>query len=185
MFRDLKPLFRYMVCYRWGYLWGTLALMATNAIWVLFPKVLEAAVNDLNHLGSDPAAMRRAIFFYAGLLIGIALLKGVFLYASRWILIGISREIEFDLRNDLFRTLERQDQGYYQRYRTGDIMARMTNDLNAVRQLLGPAIMYSANCIVFTAAALPFMIHISPKLTFWAVGPLPLASVLVQSFGQR
>jgi len=185
MFRDLKPLFRYMVCYRWGYLWGTLALMATNAIWVLFPKVLEAAVNDLNHLGSDPAAMRRAIFFYAGLLIGIALLKGVFLYASRWILIGISREIEFDLRNDLFRTLERQDQGYYQRYRTGDIMARMTNDLNAVRQLLGPAIMYSANTILFSVGALYFLLRISPWLTLVALAPMPVASILVQYFGAR
>ena len=159
--------------------------MATNAIWVLFPKVIEAAVNDLNRLGSDPAAMRRAIFFYAGLLIGIALLKGVFLYASRWILIGISREIEFDLRNDLFRTLEQQDQGYYQRYRTGDIMARMTNDLNAVRQLLGPAIMYSANTVLFSVGALYFLLRISPWLTLVALAPMPIASVLVQYFGAR
>ena len=185
MFRDLKPLFRYMARYRWGYLWGTLALMATNAIWVLFPKVLEAAVNDLNRLGSDAAAMRHAIFFYAGLLIGIALLKGVFLYASRWILIGISREIEFDLRNDLFQTLERQDQSYYQRYRTGDIMARMTNDLNAVRQLLGPAIMYSANTVLFSVGALYFLLRISPWLTLVALAPMPIASILVQYFGAR
>ena len=114
--------------------------------------------------------------------------------ASRWsptisfasfFIIGASREIEFDLRNDLFANLERQSAAYYHTHRTGDIMARTTNDLNAVRQLLGPAIMYSANCLVFTCAALPFMVHISPKLTLCAVVPLPLASVLVQSFGQR
>jgi ATP-binding cassette subfamily B protein len=185
MIRDLKPLFRYMARYRWGYLWGTLALTATNAIWVIFPLMLEQAVNALNHQNLDAAATQRTVLFYAGLLIGIALLKGVFLYASRWILIGISREIEFDLRNDLFRTLERQDYAYYQRYRTGDIMARLTNDLNAVRQLLGPAIMYSANTILFSAFALYFLLRISPWLTLVALAPMPIASILVQYFGAR
>ncbi len=174
-----------MARYRWGYLWGTLALTATNAIWVLFPKVIEAAVNDLNRVGLDSAAMRQKILFYAGLLVGVALLKGVFLYASRWILIGISREIEFDLRNDLFKQLERQDSGYYQRNRTGDIMARLTNDLNAVRQLLGPAIMYSANTVLFSAFALYFLLRISPWLTLVALAPMPIASILVQYFGAR
>ena len=189
MLQELKPLFPYMVRYRWGYLWGTLALVATNAIWVLFPKVIEAAVNELNHPGllTNPlgAAMRHKIVFYAGLLVGIALLKGVFLYASRWILIGISREIEFDLRNDLFRQLEKQDSSYYQRYRTGDIMARLTNDLSAVRQLLGPAIMYSANTVLFSAFALYFLLRISPWLTLVALAPMPIASILVQYFGAR
>ena len=180
MYQDLKPLFRYMARYRWGYLWGTLALTATNAIWVLFPKVIGQAVNDLNG-----HATRQKILFYAGLLIGIALIKGVFLYSSRWILIGISREIEYDLRNDLFRQLEKQDSGYYQRYRTGDIMARLTNDLNAVRQLLGPAIMYSANTVLFSVGALYFLLHISPWLTLVALAPMPIASILVQYFGAR
>ena len=188
MLRDLKPLFRYMARYRWGYLWGTLALTATNAIWVLFPKVIERAVNDLNdmsHAGAAGTAMRQKILFYAGLLVGIALVKGVFLYASRWILIGISREIEFDLRNDLFKQLEKQDSGYYQRYRTGDIMARLTNDLSAVRQLLGPAIMYSANTVLFSVGALYFLLRISPWLTLVALAPMPIASILVQYFGAR
>ncbi|HEY2039439.1 MAG TPA: ABC transporter ATP-binding protein, partial [Edaphobacter sp.] len=95
------------------------------------------------------------------------------------------REIEFDLRNDLFANLERQSPSYYHTHRTGDIMARTTNDLNAVRQLLVPAIMYSANTLVFTCAALPFMYRISPKLTFFAFVPLPAASVIVQYFGNR
>ncbi len=180
MLRELAPLFSYMRRYRWGYLWGTLSCVCTNAIWVLFPLVIEKAVDAMGH-----GAARGTILLFAGLLVTIAMVKGVFLYAQRWILIGISREIEFDLRNDLFANLERQSAAYYHTHRTGDIMARTTNDLNAVRQLLGPAIMYSANCLVFTCAALPFMVHISPKLTLCAVVPLPLASVLVQSFGQR
>ncbi len=109
----------------------------------------------------------------------------MFLYAQRWILIGISREIEFDLRNDLFRHLEKQDSGFYQRYRTGDIMARLTNDLNAVRMLLGPAIMYSANTVMFTVGALFFLLRISPYLTLVALAPAPMASIVVQYLGRK
>jgi len=198
MFRDLAPLYGYMRRYRWGYLWGTLSCVCTNGIWVLFPqviqwaidgiggksdtlpKVLQRAVDDLSH-----GDIRTKILVFAGLLVVIAMIKGVFLYAQRWILIGISREIEFDLRNDLFRTLELQDSGFYQRYRTGDIMARLTNDLNAVRMLLGPALMYSANTIFFTVGALFFLLRISPWLTLVAWAPMPLASILVQYFGSR
>jgi ATP-binding cassette subfamily B protein len=198
MFRDLAPLYSYMRRYRWGYLWGTLSCICTNTIWVLFPqvirmaidgiggkwmiypKVLQWAVDALSH-----GDTRIKVLIFAGLLVAIALVKGVFLYSQRWILIGISREIEFDLRNDLFRKLEEQDSGFYQRYRTGDIMARMTNDLNAVRNLLGPALMYSANTIFFTVGALFFLLRISPWLTLVAFAPMPLASVLVQYFGSR
>ncbi|HEY1160787.1 MAG TPA: ABC transporter ATP-binding protein [Terracidiphilus sp.] len=180
MLRDLRPLYGYMRRYRWGYLWGTLSVIATNTVWVFFPQVLEAAIDEMKH-----GATRGRILLFAGLLVGIALVKGVFLYAQRWILIGISREIEFDLRNDLFRHLERQDSGFYQRYRTGDIMARLTNDLNAVRMLLGPALMYSANTVFFTVGALFFVLRISPWLTLVALAPMPIASILVQYFGTR
>ena len=180
MFRDLAPLFAYMRRYRWGYLWGTLSCIATNAIWVLFPQVIQRAIDEMGH-----GAARGRILLLAGLLVLIAIVKGVFLYTQRWVLIGISREIEFDLRNDLFRQLERQDSGFYQRYRTGDIMARLTNDLNAVRMMLGPALMYSANTIFFTVGALYFLLRISPWLTLVALAPMPAASILVQYFGHK
>jgi ATP-binding cassette, subfamily B, multidrug efflux pump len=180
MLRDLKPLFCYMRRYRWGYVWGVLSVVATNGVWVFFPKVLQAAVDGLDH-----GITHQKVLLFAGLLVAIALIKGIFLYAQRWILIGISREIEFDLRNDLFRGLERQDSGFYAEYRTGDIMARLTNDLNAVRMLLGPALMYSANTIFFTVGALFFLLHISPWLTLVAWAPMPLASILVQYFGSK
>ncbi|HEX3891760.1 MAG TPA: ABC transporter ATP-binding protein [Terracidiphilus sp.] len=180
MLRELAPLFGYMRRYRWGYVWGTLSCIATNAVWVFFPLVIEKAIDGL-----ERGITRRQVFAFAGMLIGIALLKGVFLYSQRWILIGISREIEFDLRNDLFRRLEQQDSGFYERYRTGDIMARMTNDLNAVRMLLGPALMYSANTVFFTVGALFFLLRISPYMTLVAWAPMPLASILVQYFGRK
>lgn len=180
MLRDLGPLFGYMRRYRWGFLRGTLSSVATNAVAVLFPIVLEAAVNGLKR-----GTTRETILFLAALLVLISLTKGIFLYAQRWILIGISRKIEFDLRNDLFRTLERQDTGFYQRYRTGDLMARTTNDLTAVRMLLGPGLMYSANTIFLSVFALIFMLHISPYLTLVALAPMPVASILIQFFGSR
>jgi ATP-binding cassette, subfamily B, multidrug efflux pump len=181
MLRDLGPLFAYMRRYRWGYLWGSLSVVATNAVWVLFPKVIERAIDVMGKSG----VTRSRILLFSGLLVLIAAVKGVFLYAQRWILIGISREIEFDLRNDLFRKLERQDTGFYQQYRTGDVMARLTNDLNAVRMLLGPALMYSANTIFFTIGALFFLLRISPFLTLVAWAPMPVASVLIQYFGRK
>ncbi|MDR3792452.1 MAG: ABC transporter ATP-binding protein [Terracidiphilus sp.] len=181
MLRDLRPLFRYMSRYRWGYLWGILFCVGTNVTVVQFPRVLEKAIDAMQ----KHQATRHTILLYAGLLIAIYAARGIFLYWQRWVLIGISREIEFDLRNDLFRKLEAQDTGFYQRYRTGDIMARMTNDLNAVRMLLGPALMYSANTIFFTVFALVFLLRISPLLTLAAWAPMPLASVLIQYFGSR
>ena len=180
MFGDLGPLIPYMRRYRWGYVRGTLACVATNIVAVQFPRVLGMAINRI-----EKGTTQELILVFALILVAISLVKGVFLYAQRWVLIGISREIEFDLRNDLFKKLETQDTDFYQRYRTGDIMARMTNDLNAVRMLLGPALMYSANTIFLSVFALFFMLRISPWLTLVALAPMPLASILVQYLGRR
>jgi ATP-binding cassette subfamily B protein len=180
MFGDLAPLYSYMRRYRWGYVRGTLACVGTNIVAVQFPRVLGMAINRI-----EKGTTRELILVFALILVAINLVKGVFMYAQRWILIGISRDIEFDLRNDLFKKLETQDSGFYQRYRTGDIMARMTNDLNAVRMLLGPALMYSANTIFLSVFALFFMLHISPWLTLVALAPMPLASIFVQYVGRK
>ncbi|PYY00828.1 MAG: ABC transporter ATP-binding protein [Acidobacteria bacterium] len=180
MFKKLDPLKPYVYKYRVQFFWGGLVLLLNNLIWIFFPQVIGRAINDLNQ-----GITQHKIVTYSLALIAIALGKGVFQFLMRWILIGISREIEFDLRNDLFRHLESLSYSYYQRTRVGDIMARATNDLNAVRMLLGPAIMYTANTIVFTAGALAFMLKISPRLTMFAFLPLPAASILVQYFGRR
>jgi ATP-binding cassette, subfamily B, multidrug efflux pump len=180
MLERIKPLTPYLKRYWKNLAWGGVAVIAYNVVRVLLPLIVGHAIDDMKH-----GVTEALIIHHALRLLLVAGLSAIFLYITRQVIIGASREIEFDLRNDLFANLERQSAGFYHTHRTGDIMARTTNDLNAVRQLLGPAIMYSANCLVFTAAALPFMIHISPKLTLCAVGPLPLASVLVQSFGQR
>jgi len=180
VFKRLSPLFPYLRRYWRSFALGGLALIVYNCTKALIPLVIGHAVTDMQH-GLSAAKIE----YHALRLLGIACVAGVCLYLTRQIIIGASREIEFDIRNDLFAHLSKQAPEFFQRHRTGDIMARSTNDLNAVRQLLGPAIMYSANTLVFTAAALPFMLRISPRLTLWAFLPLPFASVLVQYFGAR
>src|SRR5882724_7993529 len=180
MLNNLRPLFPYFKRYRWGFVLGTASVFLHNGIWILFPLVIRRAVNHL-HNGTT----QHQLLIDSLLVIAVAGAKGIFQFLTRWIVIGISREIEFDLRNDLFRHLESLSYSFYQRTRTGDVMARATNDLNAVRMLLGPAIMYSANTMVFTAAALAFMFKISPKLTMYAFLPLPVASIVIQYFGRQ
>jgi ATP-binding cassette subfamily B multidrug efflux pump len=180
LFKELKPLLPYLKRYRSGYAWGALVTVLSNAVWIFLPLVIGTAVTDLSK-----GVTHGKLLYYGCLLVALALVKGFFLFWTRWIIIGISRDIEFNLRNDLFATLEKQPAAYFHRNRTGDIMARMTNDLNAVRMLLGPAIMYSANTILFTLGALYFLLHISPMLTLVALAPLPLASVLVQALGRK
>jgi ATP-binding cassette subfamily B multidrug efflux pump len=178
--KSLRPLIPYFKKYRRSYVVGTICVFLTNGIWILFPLVIRRAIDDLHH-----GVTRYKLGYYALALLAVAATKGIFQFLTRWIVIGVSREIEFDLRNDLFRHLESLSYSYYQRTRTGDIMARATNDLNAVRLLLGPAIMYSANTIVFSAGALAFMLSISPRLTLYAFLPLPVVSVTIQYFGRK
>ncbi len=179
--KSLRPLYPYLKKYRRGFLVGTVCVLLLNGIAVQMPQVILRALDYLKNGGRST----QQLGIYALLLVAIATSKGIFQFLTRWIVIGISRDIEFDLRNDLFQHLEQLSYPYYQRTRTGDIMARATNDLNAVRMLLGPAIMYSANTLVFTAGALVYMFRISPKLTLYTFLPLPVASIVIQYFGHQ
>ena len=178
--KSLRPLLPYFTRYYLSYVIGAVCVVLQNGAAVLFPLVIQHAIDDLRG-----GISRHKLVLLASMLLGLVAIKGIFSFLTRWVVIGVSREIEFDLRNDLFQHLEGLSYSYYQRTRTGDIMARATNDLNAVRMLLGPAIMYSANTIVFMAGALAFMTSISPKLTLYTFLPLPIASVVVQYFARQ
>ena len=178
--KRLRPLLPYLSRYRGGLALGTVCVLLTQGIAVQAPRVIQRLIDGLAKQTS-----RRTLATYAALFVGIYLVKGIFQFLTRWVVIGISRDIEFDLRNDLFAHLELLSHSYYQRNRTGDIMARSTNDLNAVRNLLGPAVMYSANTIAITVFALFYMVKLSPKLTLFAFLPLPIASIVIQYFGRR
>jgi len=175
----IRLLFPYLRRYRWRFVPGFLALALNNAIWIAMPLVLKAAIDSLTQ-----SLTREKLIFYALALVGLACAKGFFQYWMRWILIGISRDIEYDLRNDLFRHLEELSLSYYQRTRTGDIMARATNDLNAARMLLGPGIMYSANTLLVMALALAIMFRLDWRLALYALLPLPLVSFAVFHFSR-
>jgi ATP-binding cassette subfamily B protein len=178
--KNLRSLLPYFRKYRWGFALGGLCVLLNNGIWILFPLVIRQAFDALQQ-----GVTRHKLITYSLLILAVAGAKGIFQFLTRWIVIGISRNVEFDMRNDLFRHLEGLALSYYQRTRTGDIMARCTNDLNAVRMLLGPAVMYSANTIVFTTGALFFMWHINHRLTMYAFVPLPIVSITIQYFGRK
>jgi ATP-binding cassette, subfamily B, multidrug efflux pump len=180
MRNPLRPLFPYLAKYKKGYVIGFSALIITQVVGVTVPLVIKETFDALTR-GVRP----RELAFLAILLLAIALTKAIFQFWMRWILIGISRDVEFDLRNDLFKHLMLQDSRYYNEHRTGDLMAKLTNDLNAVRNIVGPGIMYSANTVVTGIATIALMAHLDLHLTLLALAPLPLASIAVKFFGQR
>jgi ATP-binding cassette, subfamily B, multidrug efflux pump len=127
---------------------------------------------------------RHALGLFCLILIGVMLVKGFLSFWTRWILIGVSREIEYDLRNDLLARLVELEPEFYVRNRTGDLMSRATNDLNAVRMVLGPGIMYSATTIVTMIVAVFFMVKLSASLTLWVLLPVPVVAFAVRYFGE-
>lgn len=180
MLTRFYPLPSYLARYGRRYVAGFLALILTQALGVILPLLIRAGVDGL-----ALSVSRGKLLFYGGLLLGLALVKAIFQFSMRWVLIGISRDVEYDLRNDLFRHLTRLSARYYAENRTGDLMSKLTNDLNAVRNLVGPGIMYSANTIVVGIATVALMLRLDWRLTLLALAPLPLASVAVKVFGQR
>ena len=130
MFDRIRPLFPYLKRYWKSLAWGGIAVILYNVFRVMIPPIVGHAFDDMKH-----GVTEAKILYHALRLLGVAACSAICLYLTRQIIIGASREIEFDLRNDLFSNLERQSASFYHTHRTGDIMARTTNDLNAVRQL--------------------------------------------------
>jgi ATP-binding cassette subfamily B protein len=127
---------------------------------------------------------RHTLAIYCLLLVGFIALKGLLSFSTRWILIGVSRDIEFDIRNDLLDRLLILEPEFYVRNRTGELMSRATNDLNAVRMVLGPGIMYSATTLVTMLMAIVLMFKLSPSLTMWVLLPVPVVALVVRHFGK-
>ena len=174
-FRRLLP---FLLVYRRQFTTGLVCVIVTTTIQLLSPWVLKYAIDDLN-----AGVTRSKLAFYAGTLLGIACVGGVFRYLMRRILIGASRDIEFDVRNAFFARLQQMPLGYYQARRTGDLMSRATNDLNAVRMMIGPAVMYSANTVLVFIVAILLMVSLDARLTMMALLPLPFVTVVVKYFG--
>jgi len=175
----LRTLIPYLKRYRTGLFLGFAALVFRNLVGTAVPLVIRQGIDLLSK-----AFSLRLLLGLAAVLVVLTVIKGVLMYAMRVILIGISRDIEYDLRNDLFAHLLRLCSHFYQRYRTGDIMARATNDLNAVRMMLGPGIMYSADTALTALLAIAVMSYFDWRLTLAALAPAPLVSIAVRYFGR-
>jgi ATP-binding cassette subfamily B protein len=174
-FRRLLP---YFSRHRRSLALGFGCILATTAIQLLAPWVLKYAVDDLS-----TSVTRGKLGMYAGLLFAISAGGGIFRYLMRRIIIGVSREMEYDLRNDFFAHLQRLPPEYFRRHRTGDLMSRATNDLNAVRMMAGPSVMYASQTTLVFVVAIVLMLSIDPRLTLIGLLPLPLVSISVKVFG--
>lgn len=182
MIRALRRLLPYLVRVRTPIITGLAAVLVATAISLVSPWVLKYVVDDLGQPGVPITRGRLA--WYAVLILGLALGDGLFRYIMRRRLIGASRQVEYDLRNDFFAHLERLPLSYFQVRRTGDLMSRATNDLAAVRMMVGPAVMYFASTALGFVIAVGIMVWIDARLTLVALLPLPAVTIATRYFGK-
>ena len=175
-----QRLVSYFAPYKSKIVFGVFCVFMTNLVKLTSPIAIRNAIDELNAGVTHSVLLR-----YGGLVILISAVQGVFLFTQRRVLINMSRDIEYDLRNDFYEHLQRLPFEFYQKNRTGDLMARATNDLGAVRMIVGPALMYSVNTIFSFVLMLPIMAHISTRLTLLAFVSIPLVAFATQYFSKR
>ena len=176
----LNTLAKFLRKYRHYLIWGVIVLVGANATGLVLPWLIKDAIDALS-AGTGQGKLLK----YALLIVGIALVAGVFRFFSRRTIIWASRHIEYDLRNELFDHLLKLSASFYQRTPTGDIIARASNDMEAVRMMIGPAVMYLINSLITAVFVFTMLLVISPKLTLYALIPLPLLTYLMWQIGQQ
>ena len=188
--KSLNRLIPYLKNHRTGMLLGLLFIIGTVYFTTKVPLIMGEAVDvlkavDVLENNFDRDALLDVLFSYVLLILLYAVIQGVFRFLMRNTMIGISRKIEYEIRNDFFQHLQTLEQSFYDTNRTGDLMSRATNDLNAVRMVLGPGIMYSFNTVILFGAALYYMIGINPILTALAMAPFPILAFMINRFGAK
>src|SRR5437870_8888861 len=177
---DLRQLARYFRPYKTSLVSGIACILAGVIFNVTIPLIVGRAIdanwNQVNWSKLNMAALK---------VLGASAMSGLFLFLQRRILIGVSRHIEYDLRNDFYASLVNQPLSFFHEHRTGDLMARATNDLAAVRQMAGPLIMYSLQTVFAVLVILPIMFYLNWKLTLLLFVTMPLVSLSVKYFGQQ
>ena len=173
-----RRLLRYLAKYRRSFLLGFACVVVTNVLTLTGPWLIKYAIDDL-----QSSLTLGKVRQYAAVLLVLAVFAGLFRFLMRRIIIGASRDFEYDLRNDFFAALQRMHLGYFQHMRTGDLMSRATNDLSAVRMMIGPAVMYASSTGLTFIVAIVLMVSINPWLTGLALVPLPFVSIVVRYFG--
>ncbi len=177
---ELKKFTRYFSPYKWHVITGVVFILFSMGLGLLIPYFVGQAIDDLSqNITWDK------IVYYPVLILSINFLSGIFLFWQRRLLINASRHIEYDMRRDFYASLVDQPLEYFQNNRVGDLMARATNDLSAIRQIVGPMILYSCQAVFALAIALPIMFNISVKLTLLMLIPMPFVSLTVKFLGQQ
>ena len=169
---------QYLARYRRAFLTGFICVVLATAINTGGPWILKYAIDDLSQ-----GLTFEKVRLYGALLFALSAVGGVFRFLMRRIIVGASRDFEYDLRNDFFAALQRLHLAYFQHHRTGDLMSRATSDLGAVRMMMGPAVMYTASTVLTFIVGIILMISIDPWLTLVALVPLPFVTVVVKYFG--
>jgi len=177
---NLIRLKAYLAKHKRDLILGVIFAMATNFLALLIPYVLRYTIDGLKALMN-----KETLLLYALLIVFISIMGGLFRYLMTRRLIGVAFQVEYELRNDLFDHLQKLSLSYFHKTKTGDIMARATNDLKAVRMLLGPGIRNSLNTIIMGSAAIILMLTISYKLTLYSLIPLPVLTIAVTIFSSR
>jgi ATP-binding cassette, subfamily B, multidrug efflux pump len=177
---ELKKFARYFKPYKYHVIFGILFILVSMAFGLLVPFYVGRAIDDLS-----AEVTREKIIYYPLLILGINAVSGVFLFWQRRLLINASRHIEYDMRGDFYAALVSQPLEFFQNNRVGDLMARATNDLSAIRQIVGPMILYSFQAIFALAIVLPILLKISVRLTLFLFITMPLVSLTVKYLGEQ
>jgi len=176
----LRRLFHYFGLHKPALMLGALCVMASAGFSLLKPIIVGSAVNEL-----AKAVTRGALVRYGLLLVGAAVCEGLFLFLQRRIIIGESRRIEYEMRNDFYGHLQSLPVSYYQEQRTGDLLSRATNDLASVRLLIGPAVMHALSSLIVVVGAFVMMLRINRQMSLMALTSVPVIVWMVQYFGQH
>ncbi len=168
-----RIIFKHLPKYRRYLAWGVVAVISANCLMLINPYLLKNAFDKLENKAPSGEILSIAL-----LIVGLAVSSGVFRFAMRRSIIWMSRKLEYDLRAELFSHLQKLNPTFYQNNKTGDIMARATNDIEAVRMMIGPGMMHIGNAVVSTLIAISFMLFLSPKLTLYSLIPLPIMSIV-------
>jgi ATP-binding cassette, subfamily B, multidrug efflux pump len=177
---QLRKFTKYLAPYKGTVLLGILCILVSMAFGLFIPYMVGKAIDDLG-----VEVTREKIIYYPLVILGISFLSGIFLFLQRRLLINASRHVEFDMREDFYASLVDQPLEYFHANRVGDLMARATNDLGAIRQIVGPMILYSFQAIFALCISLPIMLNISVKLTLLLLIPMPLVSLTVKFLGAQ
>lgn len=177
--KNLLTLKKYFIKYKTKLLWGMLFIILSNAMTVYLPILLKDSINAIQKNTTSAVLLN-----YALLIVGTSIIAGVFRYLIRQTIIVVSREIEYDLRGDFWEHIQKLPLKYFQNNSTGNIMSHATNDINAVRGFIGPAVMYSIDTVIRLVIVVAIMISLNFSLTIYALLPLPILSYGVYRVGK-